>query len=109
MGALNDAIAVYKNQCVLLQKEVFEQKQRESDQSEQHKIEISKEWNIDLHETELNALRIELQAKDAKIEELTREILSWQETHSDINDSFTSATKLYSQQIERFNDEISFY
>merc|ERR1712228_459200 len=55
--------------------------------------------------TEVNALKIELQAKDAKIRELKIEINCWQETHSQIYDSFTSATKLYREQIERFNDE----
>merc|ERR1712190_329536 len=58
---------------------------------------------------EIQALKTQLASKDAKIREMEIEINSWQETHSQIYDSFTSATKLYREQIVKFNDETLFY
>ena len=60
-------------------------------------------------ETEIDDLKVKLEEKDIKIRELEIEVNSWQETHSAIYDSFTSATKLYRQQVEQFNDDEKYY
>eukprot|EP01084_Bolivina_argentea_P112252 200220_1 len=60
-------------------------------------------------ETEITELKVALEAKDVKIGELEIEINSWQETHSQIYDSFTSATRIYREQVEQFNEEEKLY
>merc|ERR1711933_226301 len=60
-------------------------------------------------ETEITELKVKLEAKDIKIRELEIEVNSWQETHSQIYDSFTSATKIYRERIEQFNNDEKYY
>eukprot|EP01083_Nonionella_stella_P193987 715838_1 len=55
--------------------------------------------------TEIDDLNVQLKAKDIKIRELVIDITSWQETHSQIYDAFQSATKKYSQQVNKFNEQ----
>eukprot|EP01084_Bolivina_argentea_P029047 53935_1 len=55
--------------------------------------------------TEIYDLNVQLKAKDIKIRELEIDITSWQETHSQIYDAFQSATKKYSQQVNKFNEQ----